>query len=104
MVLAMNLKPLTLLAATLLAPALLSACASSLCERRDNFMHNTCTGTNMTYSGDPMCEQKVAKCDAAHLSQFEGYVACLEQKKICSMEVLSSCAQKYPGGVNLVCN
>ncbi len=104
MVRAMNFKPLALLAATVLAPALLSACAASLCERQDNFMHKTCAGTNMTYSGTPMCEQKVAKCDAAHLAQFEGYVTCLEQKKVCSMEVLTSCAEKYPGGVNLVCS
>ncbi len=104
MVTAMNFKPLALLAGTLLASSMLSACAASLCERRDNFMHSSCAGTNVTYGGDPMCENKIKKCSPAHLAQFEGYVACLEAKKVCSMEVLASCAERFPGGVNLVCN
>lgn len=100
----MIIKRLAPLALALAAPFVLSACASSLCERRDTFMRSTCAGSNVTYGGDPMCERKVEKCDEAHLAQFRGYVECLEAQKVCSMEALASCAQKYPGGVNLVCN
>lgn len=104
MVPTMNFKPLALLAATVVAPFVLSACAASLCERRDTFMHSTCAGTNVTYGGDPMCENKIKKCSPGQLAQFEGYVSCLETQKMCSMEVLAGCAERFPGGVNLVCN
>jgi len=100
----MNIKRLAPLVAALAAPLVLSACAANLCERRDNFMRSTCAGSNVTYGGDPMCEKKIEKCNEGQLAQFRGYIECLEAQKVCSMEVLSACAQKYPGGVNLVCN
>lgn len=88
----------------LAAPLVLSACAANLCERRDNFMRSTCAGSNVTYGGDPMCEKKIEKCSEGQLAQFRGYIECLEASKMCSMEVLAGCAEKWPGGVNLVCN
>lgn len=99
----MTPKRLAALFALLVAPAFTTSCAASLCERRDAFMRNTCAGSNVTYTGDPMCERKVKKCNQAQLAQFQGYVQCLESQKVCSMEVLAGCAEKYPGGVNLAC-
>lgn len=82
---------------------LLEGCASSLCERRDDFLRNRCTGTNVTYTGDPMCEANVAACSDVQTAQFAGYVACLERQTVCSLEALGRCAEQWPGGVNLVC-
>ncbi|MCA9551655.1 MAG: hypothetical protein KC933_16580 [Myxococcales bacterium] len=96
-------KSFALLAATVVAPFVLSACAAGLCERKDTFMRSTCSGTSMTYHGDPMCERKIAKCNEGQLAQFRGYVECLEAQNVCSMEALASCAEKWPGGVNLAC-
>ena len=81
----------------------LEACASSLCERRDDFLRNRCAGTSVTYTGDPMCEANVANCSDAQKAQFAGYVACLESQTICSLEALGRCAEQWPGGVNLAC-
>ena len=91
------------LLACLLTPVVLSACAAGLCERRDSFMQKTCAGTDVTYHGDPMCENKIAQCSEGQLAQFRGYIECLESQKICSMDALSACAETWPGGVNLYC-
>ena len=88
----------------LIAPFVLGACASSLCERRDDFLRNRCAGTSVTYTGDPLCEANIANCSDAQKAQFAGYVACLENQKICSLEALGTCAEKWPGGVNLTCS
>lgn len=87
-----------------LAAGLLTSCATGLCERRDNFMRTTCAGTDVTYQGDPMCESKIENCTEAQLAQFRGYIECLESQNICSMDTLGSCAEAWPGGVNLMCS
>ena len=86
-----------------LLPLALEACASSMCERRDDFLRNRCAGTSVNYTGDATCEAKIARCSDAQKAQFEGYVSCLESQEICSLEALAACAEKWPGGVNLSC-
>lgn len=81
----------------------LSACASNLCQRKDRWFSSTCAGSDVSYSSDPMCASNIERCDQAHLNQLEGYVACLEAEKMCSMDIIASCGQKFPGGVNLQC-
>lgn len=92
----------TLLLLSLLAFAL-SACATSTCRRRDNWFAKSCVGTDVTYVPDATCEDTLKQCDAPHVQAFESYVACLESQKTCSLQGVSSCAQQYPGGVNLMC-
>jgi hypothetical protein len=83
--------------------ALGTACAPSICARKDTFFRSTCSGASLSYTGDPMCETYLANCTPAQLAQAEGYVACLEETKQCSAEALSACQAKFPGGVNLMC-
>ena len=89
--------------AVLLSLSLTAACAANLCERKERFGRTRCAGTDVSWHADPSCEAKIEHCDAAHLAQFEGYVACLESQNECSMEALARCQSAYPGGVNLSC-
>lgn len=79
------------------------SCAASLCERKDSFMTRTCSGGTVTYTPDVLCEEKVKRCNEGQLAQFRAYVSCLESAGICSLEVISKCAEAHPGGVNLAC-
>ena len=79
------------------------SCAASLCERKHNFMSSTCSGGDVTYSPDVLCEEKVKRCNEGQLAQFRAYVSCLESAGICSLDVISKCAEAHPGGVNLAC-
>ncbi len=88
---------------SLLALGLTSACAASLCERKDKYLQTYCVGGDVTYHLDASCEAKVERCGPGQLAQLEGYVTCLEQKQMCSLDVMNDCAQRFPGGVNLSC-
>ena len=79
-----------------------TGCAS-LCERKDAAMTRKCAGTSVNYSADPVCEQKVRNCNEGQMAQFEGYVKCLESMNECSLESISACGSKYPGGRGLQC-
>ena len=82
-----------------------AGCAGpNLCERKENFLANHCAGTDVSYSSDAYCQEKIGKCSPAHLKQLEGYVSCLEAANLCSLEVMGQCAQAHPGGVNLICS
>lgn len=94
----------SLLAAALLLAPLASACAGpSLCERKARFLTEQCSGGSVAATVDPLCEKKTKKCTPGQLAQMDGYVSCLEAAKMCSLEVMGRCQQKYPGGVNLEC-
>ena len=99
-------KLLALLFLSALAPICIASCKSSLCERKDRWLERNCTSgaTDVTWSPDPTCEAKVETCNAAQMRQFEGYVRCLEASKVCSLDVMNSCGQQFPGGVNLFCS
>jgi hypothetical protein len=91
-----------LLALTLSAIAL-GACTPSICARKDKFFTQTCSGSALSYTGDPMCETYMENCNAQQRAQADGYVSCLEAAGQCSHEALGACQQKFPGGVNLMC-
>jgi hypothetical protein len=80
-----------------------SGCAANLCQRKENWLENHCSGTDVTWSHDAMCEDNIDKCDPGHMKQLEGYVMCLESQNSCSLDTIGQCGQSYPGGVNLVC-
>lgn len=95
---------LLLLASTMAATLLLTACGGqNLCQRKHNFMSSRCTGGDVTYAEDALCENKIKNCNAGQLAQMEGYVACLEAANQCSLDIMARCAEQYPGGVNLYC-
>jgi hypothetical protein len=81
----------------------LSGCAAGLCERRADFFAQQCAGTDVAYSADPYCEQKIEDCTSAQKAQMDAYVSCLESANQCSLAVVARCAEKHPGGVNLAC-
>lgn len=79
------------------------SCAASLCERKHSYMSTQCSGGDVAYQPDAMCEEKVKRCNAAQMAAFEGYVSCLESQGICSLDAIAQCAEQHPGGVNLAC-
>jgi hypothetical protein len=83
----------------LLAPG----CATDLCGRRDAFFARTCVGTDVAYTPDAMCKERIEHCSPEQRAAFAAYVGCLEEANRCSMEVVASCARRHPGGVNLSC-
>jgi hypothetical protein len=87
----------------LLGALLLQGCASSICERKENWMRNNCVGGNVTWSPDATCEANLKNCNQGQLRQAEGYVACLESQNVCSLDTMAHCQEQFPGGVNLVC-
>ncbi|MEQ8275824.1 MAG: hypothetical protein RMA76_38750 [Deltaproteobacteria bacterium] len=80
------------------------SCAASLCERKHSYMSTQCSGGDVAYQPDAMCEAKVKNCNAAQMAAFEGYVSCLESQNICSLDAIAQCAEQHPGGVNLACS
>lgn len=92
----------TFLALFALAGAL-AGCAAGLCERRADFFSSRCAGTDVAYSPDPYCEQKIESCTPAQKAQMEAYVGCLESANQCSLAIVAQCAEQHPGGVNLAC-
>lgn len=91
------------LSLSLLGLALLgtSACAN-LCVRKQNWFDHTCRGTDVAHS-DPMCEHNLDKCTPGQKAAFQAYVECLEANNECSLAIVSACAARHPGGVNLMC-
>jgi len=85
------------------AATALSGCAAGLCERRADFFARNCAGTDVAYSPDPYCEEKIENCSPAQKAQMDAYVHCLESANQCSLAVVARCAEKHPGGVNLAC-
>ncbi|HJL40208.1 MAG TPA: hypothetical protein RMG48_02820 [Myxococcales bacterium LLY-WYZ-16_1] len=80
-----------------------AGCAAGLCERRARFFETRCSGTDVSFDGDPMCKARLEGCSKAELAPMEAYVACLEEAEQCSMAVVAECARAHPGGVNLAC-
>lgn len=78
-----------------------SACAN-LCARKQSWFDRTCRGTDVAHS-DPLCEDNLDKCTPGQKAAFQAYVECLEANNQCSLEIVSACAARHPGGVNLMC-
>lgn len=97
------MRRLTLALATLALALGSVSCAASLCERKHRYMSTQCSGGDVAYQADMMCEQKVKRCSPAQLAAFEGYVSCLESQNMCSLDAVAQCAEAHPGGVNLAC-
>jgi hypothetical protein len=93
----MRLLPMLMLTAVTLA-----GCAG-LCERRERFFQSRCAGSNVAYTPDGTCEDRIRDCSDEQLALMDAYVKCLESAQVCSMEVVARCAQAHPGGVNLAC-
>ncbi|MEM1024269.1 MAG: hypothetical protein AAGD10_01505 [Myxococcota bacterium] len=87
----------------LLLALLASACATDICARRDAFFARSCVGTDVSYTPDAMCRERIEHCSVEQREAFAAYVQCLETANRCSMEVVASCARRHPGGVNLSC-
>lgn len=86
-----------------LVAALGSACAANLCERKDRFFRDRCAGSDVSYSPDPLCLPNLDRCSEGQLAAMAAYVQCLESANVCSLEVIGTCAEQHPGGVNLQC-
>lgn len=81
----------------------LGACAAGLCERRADFFAERCAGTDVVYTPDPACPEKIASCSPQQKAAMGAYVSCLEAANECSLAVVARCAEAHPGGVNLAC-
>ncbi|MGF1508674.1 MAG: hypothetical protein ACFB9M_04130 [Myxococcota bacterium] len=97
------MKRSVLLVGAALVSLELAACATGLCERRERFFEERCSGSGLAYSPDVSCPAKIRHCTEAQLQAMDAYVSCLERANRCSMEVVAQCARAHAGGVNLAC-
>ncbi len=89
--------------AVLLLSSVFVGCAANVCQRKEKFFRNQCSG-KVAYS-DPMCETFLDKCNEQQVAAAEAYVMCLESipSQSCSLETVGQCASAHPQGVNLMC-
>ena len=101
----MDLKKLSrsLFAITALPLAFSFAGCATLCDRKEAFFANNCSGGSVTWSPDPTCEARTKNCTPGQKAAFRAYVECLETQKECSLEAMGRCQKQHPGGVNLTC-
>jgi hypothetical protein len=99
----MNRKISSALLLTSIFAVSLSACSASICQRKDRWFARHCSGTDVTYAPDASCEETLKHCDDAHKQAADLYVMCLESQNQCTLQGVSSCAQQFPAGVNLMC-
>lgn len=87
----------------MLAAVVIPACAtSSVCDRKARYLRQNCAGA-LAVTIDPYCESTYERCSEHQRQQMRGYVDCLEQAGECSLEVMNTCREQFPAGVNLSC-